>query len=89
MNQIDILKLILLHIPTYLQQTILKTTPLATMFQKPSAAEMSESACFWERVNDIYDQIEYLNRQALITITGYKVHKVKFKNPFQHMTNLQ
>ena len=28
------------------------------MFQKPSAAEMSESTRLWERVNDIYDQIE-------------------------------
>ena len=48
------------------------------MFQKPSAAEMSESACLLERVNDIYDPIEYLNRRALITIIGYKVLKVKF-----------
>ena len=42
---------------------------------------MSESTCLWERVNDIYDQIEYLNRQALIKIIGYKVYKMKFK-PF-------
>ena len=60
------------------QQTILKITPLVTMFKNPSAAEMSESTCLWERVNDIYDQIEYLNRHALITIIGYKVLKVKF-----------